>query len=105
MFDLILVPTWLYFGSKNQSKTHLKINPKGFKKIIDFCIDVWTILGQFGTPSWEHVGVMLATFLEKMTPGRTADQIRGGAVSKGKQLKRKTKDLRNISATALCATA
>ena len=58
-FDTILVPTWLPFGSKNRIKTVQKSSPRGIKKVIDFCIDFWTILAPFGMPSWGHVGVML----------------------------------------------
>ena len=39
IFNTILVPTWLHFGSQNRSKSIKTLVSKGIKKMIDFCID------------------------------------------------------------------
>ena len=36
-------------------------------------------------PSWEHVGVMLATFLEKVTPGRSLGAVVGRSGTSGRR--------------------
>ena len=39
IYDPILVPTWLHFGTKNKAATVHNSTPRGIKKLIDFCID------------------------------------------------------------------
>ena len=43
IFDPILVPTWLHFGTKNRLNFVHKSTPRGIKKTIDFCIDFLSI--------------------------------------------------------------
>ena len=56
IFDPILVPTWLDFGTQNPPKSTQKSIPRGIKKMMHFCIDFWAILAPFWDPSWGHVG-------------------------------------------------
>ena len=54
--DPMLVPTWLHFGSQNPAKSIPKSIPRGINKIIDFWINIGTILAPFWEPTWGHVG-------------------------------------------------
>ena len=56
IFDAILVPTWLHFGTQNAIKSSQKSIPRGIKFLIDFCIDFFFILAPSWDPSWGHVG-------------------------------------------------
>ena len=56
IFDPILVPTWLHFGTKNQPNFVHQSTPRGIKKTIDFCIDFLSMFDRFGNPTWSHVG-------------------------------------------------
>ena len=56
IFDPILVPTWLHFGTKNRPNFAHKSTPRGIKKTIDFCIDFLSIFDRFWSPTWGHVG-------------------------------------------------
>ena len=50
IFDPILVPTWLHFGTQNPPKSTQKSIPRDIKKMIDFWIDLLLKLEtQFGT--------------------------------------------------------
>ena len=71
IFDPILVPTWLHFGIQNPLKSTQKSIPRGIRKMIDFCIDVWPSWLQFGN----QVGAMLATFSEKMGGAKLSGPI------------------------------
>ena len=53
MFDPILVPTWLHFGTQNPPKSKQKSIPRGIQKMIDFWIDVLPKLAPFWDPSWD----------------------------------------------------
>ena len=56
IFDSMLVPTWLHFGSQNRLKSFQKSIPRGINFLIDFYIDFLSILGRFWKPTWGHVG-------------------------------------------------
>ena len=56
IFDPMLVPTWLHLGFKNLPKSTKNPISEGIKKLIDFCIDFWSILAPFRRPSWSHLG-------------------------------------------------
>ena len=70
IFDPILTPIWLHFGTKNPSKSNKKSIPRGIKKMIDFCIDFLSILARFWEPSWSHVGHFFAQNTDGLTEGR-----------------------------------
>ena len=53
MFDPILVPTWLHFGTQNPPKSTQKSIPRGIQKMIDFWIDFLPKLAPFWDPSWD----------------------------------------------------
>ena len=53
IFDPILVPTWLYFGTQNPPKSTQKSIPRGIQKMIDFRIDFLPKLAPFWDPSWD----------------------------------------------------
>ena len=53
MFDPILVPTWLHFGTQNPPKSMQKSIPRGIQKMIDFWIDFLPKLAPFWDPSWD----------------------------------------------------
>ena len=53
MFDPILVPTWLHFGTQNPPKSTQKSIPRGIQKMIDFRIDFLPKLAPFWDPSWD----------------------------------------------------
>ena len=53
MFDPILVPTWLHFGTQNPPKSMQKSIPRGIQKNIDFWIDFLPKLAPFWDPSWD----------------------------------------------------
>ena len=65
IFDPILTPIWLHFGTKNPPKSIPKSIPRGIKKMIDFCIDFYEFLIDFGG----QLGAMLATVSSKMGGG------------------------------------
>ena len=52
MFDPILVPTWLHFGSQKPLKSTQKSIPRGIQKMIDFWINFLPKLAPFWDPSW-----------------------------------------------------
>ena len=66
IFDPMLVPTWLHFGSQNRPKSTKNPISKGIEKLIDFCIDFWSFLAPFWKPSWGHLGHF---FRKKRAPG------------------------------------
>ena len=53
MFNPILVPTWLHFGTQNPPKSTQKSIPRGIQKMIDFWIDFLPKLAPFWDPSWD----------------------------------------------------
>ena len=53
MFDPILVPTCLHFGTQNPPKSTQKSIPRGIQKMIDFWIDFLPKLAPFWDPSWD----------------------------------------------------
>ena len=53
MFDPILVPTWLHFGTQNPPKSTQKSIPRGIQKMIDVWIDFLLKLAPFWDPSWD----------------------------------------------------
>ena len=53
MFDPILVPTWLHFGTQNPPKSTQKSIPRGIQKMIDFWIDFLPKLAPCWDPSWD----------------------------------------------------
>ena len=53
MFDPILVPTWLHFGTQNPPNSTQKSIPRGIQKMIDFWIDFLAKLAPFWDPSWD----------------------------------------------------
>ena len=56
IFDPILVPTWLDFGTQNPPKSTQKSIPRGIKKMMHFCIDFLSILAPTWGLSWGYVG-------------------------------------------------
>ena len=60
IFDPILVPTWLHFGTQNPPKSIQKSIPRCIKKMMHFCIDFLIIVAPTGDPSWGHVGHFFA---------------------------------------------
>ena len=52
----MLVPTYLHFSIKNQSKSFKKSIPRYIVFSIDFCIGFSSILLRFWRPTWSHVG-------------------------------------------------
>ena len=53
MFDPILVPTWLHFGTQNPPKSTQKSIPRGIQKMSVFWIDFLPKLAPFWDPSWD----------------------------------------------------
>ena len=53
MFDPILVPTWLHFGTQNPPKSMKKSIPRDIQKMIDFWIDFLPKLAPFWDPCWD----------------------------------------------------
>ena len=60
IFDPILVPTWLDFGTQNPPKSTQRSIPRGIKKLMHFCIDFQLIFDRFWRPTWSHVGHFFA---------------------------------------------
>ena len=50
------MPTWLHFAYQNPPKSFQNSIPRCIKFLIDFCIDIFSILAPSWDPSWGHVG-------------------------------------------------
>ena len=83
MFDPILVPTWLHFGTQNTPKSMKKSIPRGIQKMIDFRIDFLPKLAPFWDPSWEPRAAQDGPkTLPKTLPRRPQDSPRAIRASK-----------------------
>ena len=60
IFDPILMPTWLHFGTKIPPRSIQKSIPRGINFLIDFNIDFVSIFARFWKPTWGHVGHIFA---------------------------------------------
>ena len=70
MFDPILVPTWIHFGTPNPPKSNQKSIPRGIQKMINFRIDFLAKLAPCWDPSW---GPRAAQDGPKTPPRRSQD--------------------------------
>ena len=62
IYDAILVPTWLHFGSQNRLKSDQISIRRGIQKQIDFQIGFLIMLAPFGTPRPANLAVTSANF-------------------------------------------
>ncbi len=53
---LMLLPTWLDFGTKNGEKSEPEAIQKEAQLLIDLLMDLWTVLAPFWVSCWGHLG-------------------------------------------------
>ena len=88
IFDAILVPTCLHFDTKNPTNTQKEPSQEASTKMIDFGIDLLTILDPFRNPSWDPRRLQNTSKTPQDAPGtaprRLQDTLKTGSKPLGR---------------------